>query len=144
MGSHNRHTRWGKVAAPLLMATHLAACTSWRVETVPVTQLLQTRPPSDLRVTRADRSTVVLHTPGVVRDSLWGWSRGAELGIPLIDVRALALARRQPLLSRSATALAVFCCLDTEQAKGRREEQLKAVQQRVTRLLVAYRNREDK
>jgi hypothetical protein len=41
-------------------------------------------------VTRADSSTVVLQTPSVVRDSLWGWRRGTELGIELADIRAIA------------------------------------------------------
>jgi hypothetical protein len=78
------------VAAPVLLATHLAACTSWRVENVPPAQLLQTKAPSEVRVTRPDDSKVVLHTPSVVRDSLWGWSRGAELGMPLTDVTVIA------------------------------------------------------
>ena len=90
MGSHIGHTRWRKTVASAVVATHLAACHSWRVEAVPPTQLLATSHPSEIRVTRQDSSKVVLATPGIVRDSLWGWSRGAELGMPLTDVRAIA------------------------------------------------------
>jgi hypothetical protein len=90
MGWHIRQAPWRRVAAPVLLATHLAACTSWRVETVAPAQLLKTKTPSEVRVTRPDNSKVVLTHPGVARDSLWGWSRGAQLGIPLTDVRAIA------------------------------------------------------
>jgi hypothetical protein len=90
MGSHIRQALWRKVAAPLLLATHLAGCTSWRVENVPPAELLQTTAPSEVRVTRPDDSKVVLTRPGIVRDSLWGWSRGAQLGMPLTDVTVIA------------------------------------------------------
>jgi hypothetical protein len=90
MGSHIGQAPWRKAAAPVLLATHLAACTSWRVENVPPAQLLQTKAPSEVRVTRPDDSKVVLTRPGIVRDSLWGWSRGAQLGIPLTDVTVIA------------------------------------------------------
>jgi hypothetical protein len=90
MESRIGQPRWGKAVASVLLATHLAACTSWRVETAPTAQVLQTRAASDVRVTRADQSTVVLHRPSVARDSLWGWTRSVQLGIPLTDVRAIA------------------------------------------------------
>ena len=90
MGSHIGQARWRKATAPVVLAAHLAACTSWRVETVPPAQLLETQAPSEIRVTRPDDSQVVLTTPGIARDSLWGWWRGAQLGIPLTDVSEIA------------------------------------------------------
>jgi len=91
MGSHIRQARWRKAAAPILVAAHLAACTSWRVETAPAAQLLQTKAPSEIRVMRRpDYSEVVLSRPRITRDSLWGWSRGSQLGMPLTDVREIA------------------------------------------------------
>jgi hypothetical protein len=90
MGSHFRQGAWRKAAAPVLLGAHLAGCTSWRVENVPPAQLLQTKAPSEVRVTRPDDSKVVLIRPGIVRDSLWGWSRDAQLGMPLTDVTVIA------------------------------------------------------
>jgi len=91
MGSHIRQACWRKAAAAVLLATHLAACTSWQVETAPAAQLLETKGPSEIRVMRRpDYREVVLSRPRIVRDSLWGWSRGLQLGMPLTDVREIA------------------------------------------------------
>ena len=90
MGSYIGQAPWWKAVASVLLATHLAACTSWRVENVPPVQLFQTTAPSEVRVTRPDDSKVVLTRPAIVRDSLWGWSRDGELGMPLTDVTVIA------------------------------------------------------
>ena len=104
MGSHIRQAPWRTAVASALLVTHLSACHSWRVENMPPAQLLQTKAPSEIRVTRADSSTVVLSAPGIVRDSLWGWSRGADLGMPLTDVRAIATRHRDAVMTTLLTA----------------------------------------
>lgn len=90
MGSQVTQARWRKVAASVLLAAHLAACTSWQVENVKPAQLIATKAPSEVRVTRPDDSKVVLTRPAIVGDSLRGWSRGAQLGMPLGDVTVIA------------------------------------------------------
>ena len=92
MANHGRLVGRRKAVASVLLATQIAACSSWRVETAPATRLLDEGPkaPFTVRVTRADQSKVVLRSPSVVRDSLRGWTQGTEIGIPLTDVRAIA------------------------------------------------------
>ena len=90
MTNHGRRVGRRQAVASMLLATHLVACTSWRVENVPPAQLVQTKAPSEVRVTRPDASNVVLGRPTIVRDSLWGWSRGAQLAMPLSDVTVIA------------------------------------------------------
>ena len=104
MGSHLSQAPWRKVAAPVLLATHLAACTSWRVENVPPAQLLQTKAPYEVQVTRADSSTVVLAAPQVAADSLQGWSHGTQLSIPMTDIHAIATRHRDAVMTTVLTA----------------------------------------
>jgi hypothetical protein len=57
---------------------------------VPPAQLVQSKAPSEVRITRPDSSTLGLGFPRVVGDSLLGRAGGAHLGIPVTDVRAIA------------------------------------------------------
>jgi hypothetical protein len=79
-----------RLTALVLLLTYLPACSTWRVENVPPAQLVQSEAPSEVRITRADSSTLVLGFPRVVGDSLLGRAGGAQLGIPVTDVRAIA------------------------------------------------------
>lgn len=64
------------LAAALLLAIHLAACTSWHVEQASPQALLDAQHPSRLRVTRRDGARIVLAHPSMVGDTLVGGSQG--------------------------------------------------------------------
>ena len=57
----------------ILLATQLlTACTSWQVETIPLTNRLRAEPPSSVRLWLADSSRMDLRDPRWVNDSVAG------------------------------------------------------------------------
>jgi hypothetical protein len=61
-----------RVIAIVLMAGQLSACTSWRLETLSLADVIRAQHPSQLRVERRDGHREVLHEPEVQGDSLLG------------------------------------------------------------------------
>jgi hypothetical protein len=54
----------------LALSGLLAGCTQWQVQSVPPQQLVATRHPGRIRVTRPDSTKVVLTDPVIVGDTL--------------------------------------------------------------------------
>jgi hypothetical protein len=102
-----RRLRWS-----LMTATYVCACTHWQVQSVSPQQVLETRKPQKIRVTRTDRTEVVLSQPTIVSDTLYGISAGSPRGtnqplgegIALADVSRVAIRRVDPVRT---TALVV-------------------------------------
>jgi hypothetical protein len=79
-----------RVVATVLLAAQIAGCSSWRMEQAAPEQVLHQRTPTEVRVTRADGSQLVLAHPSVSGDSLTGFSSGAPRGVPMADIGAIA------------------------------------------------------
>ena len=79
--------------ASLLLSCCLAACTTWHVEPgVSPLLLIATEHPGSMRVTRSDRSLVVLDHPRIAgSDTLVGDGRKAPTKVPVSDVREVAV-----------------------------------------------------
>jgi hypothetical protein len=80
--------------AVVLLACCLAACTTWHVEPgVSPLQLIATRHPGRVRITRSDSSEVVLYHPRVAGgDTLVGDDSETPAKVPVSDVRAVAVS----------------------------------------------------
>jgi hypothetical protein len=95
-----------------LIAMTLSGCTRWRVQSVSPKELVTTRRPYKVRITRPDRSRIVLHQPELIRDTVYGRPnrRGIRQGVALTDVRKVAVRRWDPIgtavLTVSAAAVA--------------------------------------
>ncbi len=81
-------------AAPVVA---LAGCLSWHSEALSPAQLIATRKPPVVRITRTDSSKVVLRDPEVAGDTLFGRpqspsndSLGERTGIPLAGIHSIA------------------------------------------------------
>lgn len=78
----------------LVLALPLSGCKTWRVETgVPPAEFVAREHPERIQVRRSDKTTLELHTPTVVGDSLRGFP--TELAIkpvtlPLTEVASVA------------------------------------------------------
>ena len=93
------------------------ACSSWHTQASTPSEVLAVRPPSSARVTLAGGSTVVVHRPRIVGDTLTGWPDGGghssgtahasdpadPIRIPLANIRSIAVRR----VSAGKTALLV-------------------------------------
>ena len=82
------------IACALLLC-YLAACTSWHVETdVSPLQLISTKHPRVVRLTRADGSRMVLDKPRIAAgDSLAGDHYGKPSTVAVSDVTQVATPR---------------------------------------------------
>ncbi len=87
--------------AALLLLLYLPACTSWHVGAPTPAQFVEREKPERAQVTKTDGSTVVLTSPVVRGDSLFG-TRSAGLvqgdttrlvGLPLSEVRSVAVRK---------------------------------------------------
>ena len=81
----------------------LSGCMSWRSETMSPAQLIATRKPPVVRVTRTDSSKVILRDPEVAGDTLYGRlqsslndSLGDRTGIPLAGIHNIATHKSDP------------------------------------------------
>lgn len=83
----------------LMLST--GACTSWQVQRVSPREVVESRQPKALRVTRLDSSQIVLRAPHIVGNSLVDGSGGVAprgevdsgRGVPLADVKQTAIRR---------------------------------------------------
>ena len=78
------------VLAGLLL---LNACTSWQVQPVSPTRLVDEQRPSQVRLHGADGKWTVLGHPFVRGDSLLGLTRRDTAGVALNDVHAIEIKR---------------------------------------------------
>ncbi len=109
--------------AGVLLLCFLAACTGWHVEEeVSPLQLISTKHPRVVRLTRADGSHMVLDQPGIATgDSLAGVHNGVTSTVAVSDVTQVATPRLSAgktiglLLGLSAVAVgtAVIACLSS-------------------------------
>ena len=81
--------------AGTLLLCYLAACTSWHVEKeVSPLQLISTKHPRVVRLTRADGSPMVLDQPRIaVGDSVAGVHNGVQSSVAVSDVTQVATPR---------------------------------------------------
>lgn len=87
-------SRLRQLVACTVLASHLTACTSWRVQRLSPQQVLTAEQPTAMQVMRSDSTRVVLTHPEVSGDSLVGLIEGGRLSIPLTDVASVALLKR--------------------------------------------------
>jgi len=117
----------GPIAGTLLLC-YLAACTSWHVEKeVSPLQLISTKHPKVVRLTRAGGSRMVLHRPRIAAgDSLAGVHNGAPSSVAVSDVTQVATRKVSAVkslglflgLSVVAVAIAVIHCLNENSGTG--------------------------
>lgn len=76
----------------------LAGCTRWRTQQVSPAGLLTSESPRKIRVTRTDRSRVVLHQPQLVGDTIIGGRtrKGVRAKVPLSEVKQVAVRKWDP------------------------------------------------
>ena len=93
-----RHPRRQTAALLIMLATPSAACTGWRVTTVPPVELLgAATAPGAVRLGLPDHTRVVLEQPKLIAgDSVRGTSKGALSSVSLHDVTELAVRRFSP------------------------------------------------
>jgi len=79
----------------MLLLCYLAACTSWHVhEGVSPLQLISTKHPTVVRLTRADGSRMVLDEPRIAAgDSLAGVRHGLPSSVAVSDVTQVATSK---------------------------------------------------
>ena len=104
-----------------LLLCYLAACTSWHVEKeVSPLQLISTKHPRAVRVTRSDGSRIVLEQPRIAAgDTLAGVHNGVLSGVAARDVTEVATSKVSAGktiglflgLSTVAVGIAVIACL---------------------------------
>jgi hypothetical protein len=93
----NTIVRWGLVLGVL----GGAACSAWKQVEVSPTALATG--PAKVRVTRADGGRVVLDSPRIVGDSLYGQGGGREMVLPLSGVSRMAT--QEPAGEKNAAGL---------------------------------------
>jgi hypothetical protein len=76
-----------------LLACHVSACSTWRVQSLTPQRLLAEKRPSVIWVTRSTGGGVLLETPAIRNDSLVGWDgkRYRNVSIALPDVRSIEI-----------------------------------------------------
>jgi hypothetical protein len=97
----NARVKLAARVACVFLVLHLSACTTWRISDIAPQTVVATERPARVRVTRTDGSEVVLRGPSIRADSLYGLQRGVfggvqgdlSVGIPLTDIRQLAVGR---------------------------------------------------
>ena len=116
-----------RIAGTLLLC-YLAACTSWHVEKeVSPLQLISTKHPRVVRLTRADGSRLVLDEPRIAAgDSLAGVRHGVPSSVAVSDVTQVATRRVSAGktfglflgLAVVAVGIAVLACVNGNAAYG--------------------------
>jgi hypothetical protein len=99
--THQPHGKPRAVAlACSLFAIAVPACSHWATQDLPTPQVVESRHPDRIRVTRRDGRLIVFLAPRIAGDSLVGTAedpttgvRTAQYGIPLADVREVAVRR---------------------------------------------------
>jgi hypothetical protein len=100
--SSNSHTA-RRLGALLLLSVSSLACSSWYVQPTTPQELIATQHPPRVRITRPDRSHIVVKEPQIRGDTLYGLAEhgiriggGVErrsIGLPLRDVEEVAVRR---------------------------------------------------
>jgi len=90
----------------LLCATAmlLNACSTWRIQTAPVTAVVTGRAPGQVRVERANGASQVLTRPTLVGDSV----RGREGSVAVSEITRLYVRRADPVASIALVGAAAF------------------------------------
>lgn len=86
----------GRFVLPWLVALTATGCTTFRVETRPLPQVLEAEQPRVVRVTLGDDRIVELYQPTVLADSLRGHltpTAVRRLSYPLLSVRSASFRR---------------------------------------------------
>ena len=117
-----------RAIAGTLLLCYLAACTSWHVEKeASPLQLISTKHPRVVRLTRADGSRMVLDEPRIAAgDSLAGVRHGLPSSVAVSDVTQVATPRVSAGktiglflgLSVVAVGVAVILCLNDNSGTG--------------------------
>ena len=88
---------------PAAAVVALSGCMSWRSEAVSPAQLIATRKPPVVRLTRTDSSKVILRDPEVAGDTLYGRPQSSlndslvdRTGIPLAGIHSIATHQSDP------------------------------------------------
>jgi hypothetical protein len=95
--------RWTLAAGSL--AIQVLGCSSWRVQGPTPEAAIRSRQPSIVRLTRTDRTRLIVHHPTVRGDSLVGALSGsapdtaAAVSLPLSEVQSVAVRRFHVLKS---------------------------------------------
>jgi hypothetical protein len=83
-----------RAVAIVLIACQLAACTSWRLETLSPADVMQQQYPEVVRVERQDGHREVWYRPQINGDSLIGWwdtaRKTPDRRVPLADIRQVS------------------------------------------------------
>jgi hypothetical protein len=101
MSTRNRWTTARACWITILGLT--SACTTWKVQSVTPEALIAEQHPGRIRVTRADRTTIVLRQPELRGDSLSGVIRGPadraqrRASVALGDVAQVATRKVDPV-----------------------------------------------
>lgn len=101
MGAWRSPPSWRRLLSLSLLAVHLGACTTWRVQQPTPETVIRDRAPTTIRITRTDGSTVIVHRPMIEGDSVVGQLTGSEsadtaakrIAIPLSAIEAVAIRR---------------------------------------------------
>jgi hypothetical protein len=96
---------WRRVISLCLIAAYLPACTSWHVQGPTPEVVVRDRAPPAIRITQLDGSTVVVHQPMIVADSIVGQPMAAKAGQAVVAPVAVALSTVKVLEVRRVDAL---------------------------------------
>ena len=89
---HLYRSRMCRAHVLLIVFLSGAACTTWRVE--PLTpEMLQNRPPQQLKITRLDGAVVLLDSAQIRGDTVIGNRQSQEVRIPLDSVQQTTTRR---------------------------------------------------
>jgi hypothetical protein len=110
---------WNHAIRPCRIATLLLAlcgvgCQSWHTQQLAPEAFLAVRHPTQLRITMADGSQVVIEQPELQGDTLVGIGHGQRERVPVTDIRALATRGDNPvgtlalIVAGGAVAYAAF------------------------------------
>ncbi len=81
-----------RVLCALLLASHVSACTTWRVAGPTPAEYLASHTPGEVRVSRANFPDLLLIEPSIRGDSLHGFpASGGRVSFPLGEVQQLTI-----------------------------------------------------
>jgi hypothetical protein len=119
------------VAGAVILAAVLvsvSACMSWRSEPLSPAQLIATKNPPVVQVTRTDSSKVILKDPEIAGDTLYGHPQSSldetpadRAGIPLAGIQSIATHKSDPTKTTLLVAgigVATFAALCAADALG--------------------------
>ena len=105
MSASSSPARWRRVISLGLIAAYLPACTGWRVQGPTPEVVVRDRAPPAIRITQLDGSTLVVHHPMIVADSIVGQLTPAKAGQESVTPVALALSAVKVLEVRGVDVL---------------------------------------